>query len=202
MKIPSEWSRLQGESGPPEPQSIGWTRIATQTLHEGRFLTLCNDTVVRPDGSQGTYEHVAVNDSVRVVALTDENQVVLVEDHFYLQGPRVLHLPGGGCGGQEPEVAARRELEEETGLVPEAMVPLAVIDPLPGMTAARTHLYVARGLTPGTVSRDDTEAGMTVMRWPLDTAVAAVYNGVITEAGSVAALLLTHCSQSQHQSTT
>ncbi|MFG2716922.1 NUDIX domain-containing protein [Streptomyces sp. NPDC048416] len=52
-----------------------------------------------------------VDDTVRVVALDKDGQVVLVEDAFYLQRGRVLHLPGGGTGGQTPLTAARRELE-------------------------------------------------------------------------------------------
>jgi ADP-ribose pyrophosphatase YjhB (NUDIX family) len=84
------------------------------------------------------------------------------EDDFYLQWCRVLHVPGGGCGGQRPCDAALRELEEETGLVAGTVHALGVIDPLPAVTAARTHLFLATDLR----------------------------TGMITEAGSVAALLL------------
>jgi ADP-ribose pyrophosphatase len=116
--------------------------------------------------------------------------VVLVEDDFYLQRRRVLHVPGGGCGGQKPCAAAIRELEEETGLAAGNVHLLGVIDPLPAVTAARTHLFLATDLRTGTQRRDDTEAGMTVHRLTLEEAIEAVRTGLITEAGSVAALLL------------
>ncbi|WP_437054915.1 NUDIX domain-containing protein [Streptomyces sp. enrichment culture] len=136
------------------------------------------------------YEHVSVGDAVRVVALDTADRTVLVEDAFYLQGRRMLHVPGGGTEGQDPRRAALRELEEETGLVAGRLDPLGVIDPLPGTTRMRTHLMLATDLRPGRMRRDATEAGMTVQWRPLHDAVAAARAGDITEAGSVAALLL------------
>ncbi|MFI6350943.1 NUDIX domain-containing protein [Streptomyces sp. NPDC050560] len=169
---------------------MGWTRTASEVLHRGRFLNLRQDSVRLPDGSPGTYEHVDVADNVRVVALDGAGRVLLVEDDFYLQGRRVPHLPGGGGEGQPPAVAAARELEEETGLVPGELRQIGVIDPLPATTAARTFLFLATGLRTGVMCRDAAECGMT-MRWlPLSAAVAEVRAGRITEGGSVAALLL------------
>ncbi|MEU6228491.1 NUDIX hydrolase [Streptomyces sp. NPDC047042] len=164
-------------------------------VHEGPFFSLHRDEVLRPDGVAGVYEHVVVEDSVRVVALDDEGRVVLVEDDFYLQQRRVLHLPGGGCAGQDPLDAARRELEEETGQVAGDLRLLATVDPLPATTRARTHLVVATNLRPGTVQREGTETGMTVKWWTLDAAATAVRIGRITEAGSVIALLLMEHAQ-------
>ncbi|MFJ6898221.1 NUDIX domain-containing protein [Streptomyces hokutonensis] len=169
---------------------MSWRQVSTEAIHHGPFISVWRDAVLRPDGSAGAYEHVAADDGVRVVALDAQGRVILVEDDFYLQRRRVLHVPGGGCGGQRPRDAANRELEEETGLIADTVRPLGVIDPLPAITTVRTHLFLATGLSTGTQRRDDTEAGMTVERRTLAEAVEAVRTGVITDAGSVAALLL------------
>lgn len=169
---------------------MGWTRTATQVVHQGSFLEVHRDQVRRPDGTDGAYEHVTVADGVRVVALDSEGRVMLVEDSFYLQWRRMLHLPGGGTEGHDPHRAALRELEEETGLVAGRLDVLGVIDPLPGITAARTHLFLATKLRQGVMHRDGAEVGMTARWCALHEAVEAVRSGRITEAGSVAALLL------------
>ncbi|MFI0711264.1 NUDIX domain-containing protein [Streptomyces inhibens] len=164
-------------------------------LHAGPIVALHRDAVLRPDGSVGSYEHVTVHDGVRVAALDDHDQVLLVEDDFYLQHRRVLHLPGGSSEGQDPRDAAMRELEEETGVVAGHLELLGVVDPLPAITTARTHLFLATGLRLGSARRDDTEIGMTVQWWKLADAIEAVRAGGITEAGSVSALLLAGLAQ-------
>ncbi|WP_424850713.1 NUDIX domain-containing protein [Streptomyces sp. SAI-129] len=132
------------------------------------------------------------------MALDTGGRVVLVEDDFYLQGRRMLHLPGGGTEGQDPGQAALRELEEETGLIAGRLHPIGLIDPLPGTTRAQTHLMIATDLQPGRIRRDATESGMTMHWRPLHDAVAAVHAGEITEAGSAMALLLAAAFQLEH----
>lgn len=170
---------------------MSWKRTGRALLHKGPFLSLCRDSVIRPDGSGGTYEHVVTKDSVRVAALDKENEVLLVEDDFYLQGRRILHLPGGGVEEQQDaRKAAERELEEETGKIAGELHHLGSVDPLPGITGAQVHLFLAQDLRPGHTRRDDTEINMTVCRWPLTHALDAAMGGRITEAGSVAAILM------------
>ncbi|WP_327223151.1 hypothetical protein [Streptomyces platensis] len=64
------------------------------------------------------------------------------------------------------------------------------MDPLSAVTAAKIQLLLVADLRAGAVQRDDTEIGMTVRWWKLSEAVDAVRAGRITEAGSVAGLLL------------
>ncbi|MFE9181688.1 NUDIX domain-containing protein [Streptomyces sp. NPDC007126] len=172
--------------------TVGWRKLGSKQLRQGPFLSLQRDRVLRPDGSISTYEHVVVHDTVRTVALDGRGHVLLVEDDFYLQRRRMLHLPGGGTDGEAPTVAGQRELLEETGRVAERIDHLATLDPLPGATAARLHLLVATGLAPSAdaVHRDATVVGMTAMWWPLGEAVTAARTGQITDAGSVAGVLL------------
>jgi hypothetical protein len=70
-----------------------------------------------------------------------------------------------------------------------------VIDPLPGAAAAKTHLFLAIDLQSGVIHRDDTEICMTVHWAKRGDAVDAVRAGRITEASSVAGLLLAASAQ-------
>ncbi|MEU4113354.1 NUDIX hydrolase [Kitasatospora sp. NPDC028055] len=168
-----------------------WTTLDSEVVHPGARLTLYRDQVLRPDGERGVYEHVRVRDAVRVVALDPAGNIALVEDAFYLQGTRVVHLPGGGIdAGERVEEAAVRELEEETGWSAGRVETIGAIHPLPSSTRAITHLLLATDLVPGTLRRDATEAAMTAHWHPFHDAVDLVTSGVIREAGSVAAILL------------
>jgi len=185
------WKRPSRIHSVHERTGVSWKRTGRELLHKGPFLSLYRDSVIRPDGSAGTYEHVITKDSVRVAAIDEEGSILLVEDDFYLQERGILHLPGGGVEDDFVCAAAERELEEETGMKAGKLHDLATIEPLPGITAARVHLFAATDLKPGQINRDSTEINMTVKRWPLGVAIDAVQSGKITEGGSVAAILLT-----------
>lgn len=82
--------------------------MATEVPYTGARLSVHRDAVRLPDGRTGSYEHITVHDTVRVAAFDGDGRVMLVEDDFYLQQCRVLHLPGRSTDGQNPP-AARRE---------------------------------------------------------------------------------------------
>jgi ADP-ribose pyrophosphatase len=165
--------------------------MTRRQLTHGRFIRAFEEDYTQYDGTAAVWEFVETPDSARVVALDGQGRVLLVEDHYFLQQRRMLVLPGGGVNPDEdPAAAAARELEEETGFRASSVLPLAVLDQLPSATAARAHLFVATGLSVGTMAREVSETRME-LRWvPLADAVAAAREGRITDAASVAALLL------------
>ncbi|MHA6763738.1 NUDIX domain-containing protein [Streptacidiphilus sp. PAMC 29251] len=168
-----------------------WSRTNRRQLTDGRFVRAYQDDLLIAEGVTGTWDWVDVADAVRVVAVDQDGRVALVEDQFYLQQRRMLLVPGGNVDrSEQPEAAARRELEEETGWRADTLEPLGVIDQLPTATPARAHLFLARGLRPGVLAREPSEEGMVLSWRPLAEAVTAVREGAITEAGSVTALLL------------
>jgi ADP-ribose pyrophosphatase len=119
---------------------------ATQTLYQGRFLSL---------QKRGRWEFAARNTprpAVGVVAVTDQQHIVLVEQHRIPAGGPVIELPAGLTGdtpGSEDEPlveAARRELLEETGYVAEQWTELMTGYSSPGLTSEAITLFLARGL--------------------------------------------------------
>ncbi|TQF01989.1 NUDIX hydrolase [Kitasatospora acidiphila] len=170
----------------------GWVTLDSQVVHKGSHLTVRRDHIRRPDGTDGTYEYIEVADTVRVLAINPNGEVVMVEDHFYLQAAQpVLHLPGGAVDpGEGVEQAGHRELEEETGWRAERLEVLGRIDPLRGAARTTSHLLLATGLSPGQPAREVAETGMRVRYVPAAEAVRLARTGGIREAGSLTALLL------------
>jgi ADP-ribose pyrophosphatase len=100
---------------PPVALTKPWRKVAERVVYD-RFRRVCSRTFELPDGEVADFEVVELNDSVAVLALTDEREVVLVRE--FRPGPEevLLGLPGGVVeSGQSVIEAARAELLEETG---------------------------------------------------------------------------------------
>jgi len=170
----------------------GWETRGSRVVYENRWIRVREDDVTRPDGVAGIYGVVEVRQpSVFVVAVDDEDHVVLVRVFRYTTGRWSLEVPAGGSDGEEPLVAARRELAEEAGLVAGSWVEVGRMDALNGVADAPEHVFVARSLTAAGASSDAARAeeGISdVLRVPFAQALAWVADGTIRDGESVAAL--------------
>ncbi|HSL57817.1 MAG TPA: NUDIX hydrolase [Acidimicrobiales bacterium] len=172
-------------------------RVAERDVHRGYLVHLVVATVEAPDGTTFERDVVRTPDAVGVVAVDRGADgtwdVVLVRQYRAAVDDWVLELPAGmrDVDGEPVDETARRELEEEAGLVPGRIEPLGAIHPAPGFTTHRTDLVLATELT-ATERRADgiEEESMTVERLSLADAVALVASGTITDATTSVGLLL------------
>lgn len=170
-----------------------WRTHRSRTVYENPWIRVREDEVTRPDGGAGVYGVVEVRQpAVFVVPVTDADEVVLVELDRYPTGRRSLEVPAGGSDGQDPLVAARRELAEETGLVADDWRELGEVFSLNGVCHAPGRVFLARGLrAPGGPGADgQAEEGIVAThRLPWPDVLARVADGTITDGESVAALM-------------
>ena len=168
-----------------------WRTRTSTTVYENPWIRVREDEVDRPDGGIGIYGVVELrNPAVFVVPLTDDDEVVLVEVARYATGAVSLEVPAGGSDGEEPELAARRELREETGLEAESWEPVGSMFALNGVCHAPEHVFLARGLRVSDVPVEQAEEGITgVRRIPWAQVLRLVADGTITDGETVAALM-------------
>ena len=116
-------------------------KVGERTVYDGRFVHVVSATFESADGSRFDRELIRHRGAVGVVAIRD-GRVVLVRQFRPTVDADVLEIPAGmlDVDGEEPEHAARRELEEEAGL--RAIGPLELL----------THYYVAIGVSDETMS--------------------------------------------------
>lgn len=179
-----------------DERPTGWTTTTTREVYANRWLRLREDEVVRPDGGSGIYGVVEVaNPAVFVVALTDDDEVVLVDLYRYTTGRWSTEIPAGSTDGEDALVAARRELAEETGLAADEWVEVGAMSSLNGICDAPEHVFLARGLRPvdedaATTLATQAEEGIAgVRRVPFAEVLAMIGRGEIVDAETMAAML-------------
>jgi len=98
-------------------------------------------------------------DWVNVIAVTEENNIVLVEQYRYGTQVPTLELPGGVCDpGETPLITSKRELLEETGFTADEWIYLGSVSSNPAILTNHTHTYLAKGALKTTDQKlDDNE---------------------------------------------
>ncbi len=155
------------------------TRISRRVIHSGHLLTLYEDEVRLADGTRAQREVVAHPGAVAIVAVDDDDRVVLVRQWRHAVGRTLWELPAGTRDRDEtPARTAERELAEETGFSAEHIRPLAVAPLTPGYSTEVMHFFLATGLTEGPTDRDADER-MDVQRFSRHEISALVRDGEV-----------------------
>lgn len=157
---------------------------------KGRIINLRTDTVRLPNGTEASREVVEHPGGVCVAPLTDEGELLFVQQYRHPYEEVVLELPAGkrDRNGEEPLECGKRELTEETGATAAEYIFLGRVYPTPGFCTEVIHLYLARELCFGEAQPDEDEF-VEVQRIPLDRAVEMVMNNEITDAKTQIAVL-------------
>lgn len=172
---------------------MSWKKLSSRTIYENDWMELREDRVINPGGGQNDYGYVHFkNVAVAVIALDDNNNTWLVGQDRYTLGEYSWELPMGGAPLDEtPLMAAKRELEEETGIRAEHWKELMRLHTSNSITDELGFAYIATGLSFGETRFEETE-DLAIRKLPLEDAVQMVADGKITDAISVAALLRIH----------
>lgn len=168
----------------------GWVREVSECVYQNPWIQVFHEQVKRPDGSPGIYGRVHFRGTaVGVVPLDDEGNTWLVKQSRYTLNQYTWEIPEGGAQqGEDPQLCAARELEEEVGLKAQRLREIMRLHTSNSVTDEAAVVYVAEGLSPGTQNLDASE-DIEVKKLPLQEAVQMVLRGEITDAISVAALL-------------
>lgn len=166
---------------------------ARRLLHEGMVWDLVRDTIDFAEGVRFDREYVWHTGAVAVLAVDDQDRVLLIRQYRHPVGHSLWEIPAGllDLDGEPPHLAAGRELAEETGYDPGMMRTLLDLRPSPGGNDEVIRVYLASGVQVSSAEFERThEEAELVSRWvPLSDAVTAVLQGRITNGTTVSALL-------------
>lgn len=162
----------------------------TREIYNGRLIRLSRETVTLPNGKDVELDIVHHPGGAVVVALDEKDNVCMLRQFRHAAGGVIWELPAGCIdpGDVEPLATARRELQEEAGLVARDWRELGSILTSPGFCDEVLYLFLARGLEQ--TSTDHGEDELIEVRWlPLTEALRLVMDNEIKDAKSVSGLL-------------
>ncbi|MEO0339515.1 MAG: NUDIX hydrolase [Bacteroidota bacterium] len=167
-----------------------WTTLNTKTAYENPWIKVEHREVLNPAGNKGIYGVVRFkNIAVGVLPIDEAGNTWLVGQYRYTLNQYSWEIPEGGCPtGEEPLDAAKRELQEETGLTAQKWTPLLQLHTSNSVTDEYGFAYLAQNLSQGPSSPEETE-DITVKKLPFSQAVQMVLNGEITDALSMTTIL-------------
>lgn len=169
-------------------------KLGTRRVYTGRVLDLDIDTVRFPDGSTGEIEMIRHSGAAAVVPVMDSGaaadpDILLLHQFRHAADGPIWEIPAGRIDpGETPEACARRELEEEAGLIAGRLERLTTIFTTPGFTDELIHVFVARDITAGRPRREKDEF-LETRTLRLSRILEMVAAGEVPDGKTVAALL-------------
>lgn len=167
------------------------TTLSSEELFDGKLLHAFRDEVDVPGRGRAIREWLRHPGAAAVVPLFDDGSTVLIRQFRYPPRREFLEVPAGKLDvpGEAPEIAARRELAEETGYTADRLTPLGALYPCIGYSDEVIHFFLAEGLTEGTMDLAEGE-NVVPVRMPFADACARARRGEIADMKTVAALLM------------
>ncbi len=172
------------------PEANPWRRLSTRRVYDNPWIGVREDQVIHPAGNQGIYGVVEFkNRAVGVIPIDADQHTWLVGQYRYALDRYEWEIPEGGCPVDEtPEQTARRELREETGLIPGQLELILEMQMSNSCTNELGYVFVARDLQPGPAAPEASEQ-LQLRRLPAAEAIAMAASGELRDSLTVAGLL-------------
>jgi len=171
-------------------EKLAEKQIDRKEIYDGVILHVVRDSVTLPNGSVSGREMVLHNGAVAIVALTENNELIMERQFRYPFDRVIWEIPAGKIdkGENDPLAAAKRELMEETGITAGKMTFIGDYFPSPAILSERIYTYLATDLCYGDCKLDEDEF-LTVEHVPIEKVVDMIMDNQIPDGKTQAAVL-------------
>ena len=136
---------------------LKWSQGEVKTLLSTAVCNINSHHNTSSSGVSGDYIIMDAPDWVIVIP-EKEDSFLMVKQWRHGINALSVEFPGGVIDkGEKPEVAARRELEEETGFKTEELIKLGEVSPNPALFNNHVHVFLARKLIPTGIQHLDND---------------------------------------------
>lgn len=162
--------------------------LSSKVVYEGKVITVIKDDVEVADGHKSFREVILHSGGVVVVALKNDDTILLVKQYRYPLKQVNLELPAGKLEiGENPDEACKRELEEETGYQAKTWKFLGYINTTPGICTEKLYLYLAKDLEFVGEHPDEGEI-LKCNEYKLSEVLKMIQNGEINDSKTICAI--------------
>ena len=166
-----------------------WQIQNSDQVYEDEWVKVFRDTVIRPDGRDGSYTFIENTDSVLIIAVKDLHEIYLEWTYRYPTKSWGWELPGGGISNEEPQAAAQRELREEVGYEAEAWDLIGKPSVYSGLVTGMVNVFTAHNLSrTQIVDSDDSDITNTGRFFAQHEITAMIKDSSIVDSQTLAAL--------------
>lgn len=165
-------------------------KISREEIYDGKVLHVVCDKVLLPSGKESTREFCLHVGAVCVIPILDDGRVIMERQYRYAHSRVFYEIPAGKLDSpdEDPLLAAKRELREETGAIAGKMTFLGVLDTSPALINEKIYMYMAEDLTFTDRELDDDEF-LNVEYAKLSDLVEMVMSGEIRDAKTQIAVM-------------
>lgn len=162
----------------------------TEEIFDGQVVHLFKDTVQLPNGKCAVRETIRHIGAVAIVPMTEDGKVIVERQFRYPIAQVITEIPAGKLDHKEEDrlAAAKRELEEETGLIADKWQELGDYYPAAAYCDERITMYLAEGLREGVRNLDEDEF-LNIEAVDLEELVEEIMQGKIIDGKTQAAIL-------------
>lgn len=164
--------------------------MKSEKIYDGKMINLRIDTVELPDKKYSKREIVEHPGAVAVIAITEDNEILLVEQYRKAVDQVLLEIPAGKIEiDEEPNITAMRELEEETGYKAESVEYLLETYSSPGFTNERIYIFLAKNIEKVSDKLGVDGENLRIKKVKLDKLIKEIKRGQIMDSKTILALL-------------
>ncbi len=159
-----------------------------KVVHQNPWFKVTEETFIKPNGAECTFYVVNRGVAVFILPIDKDGSIYLIKQFRHPTQTWGWELPAGSTDGEEPIVAAKRELQEETGLVAGKWGLVGIIHLTPGVSTNITHIYIAQDLVQTDQNEQEEEGIIDCRKFTMDEIKNMVASGEIHDGPTLASI--------------
>lgn len=175
--------------------TLSWETLEREQAFACEAFEVFTDRVRLPGGAETRFDFVSEPPSAVVLPVTEQGDIVVIEEYRHAVDRVALGLPGGSAEPDDIDLAATavRELLEEAGYHAGELEKLAVTEPANGLLSSERHFFKATGCEPAAETDRDIDESIQVRTMSPETLFEQVVTGEVIDERTIVAVLMDRC---------